>query len=91
MTPVRLIPAALRSQVKYSTTEPLHSREQKEKSVPNFRTFTVNRILLIFVTINILIKDHIFMSPNRRGGVHIDFGADPVGVGVSVGVSMTLS
>ena len=24
------------------------------------------------------------MSPNRRGGAHIAFGADPVGVGVRV-------
>ena len=28
--------------------------------------------------------------PHRRGGGHIVFGADPVGVGVSAGVSMTL-
>ena len=31
------------------------------------------------------------MSPNRRGGVHIVFGADPVCVGVSAGISMTFS
>ena len=29
--------------------------------------------------------------PPERGGTHIDFGADPVGVGVSVGVGVTLS
>ena len=29
--------------------------------------------------------------PHRREGGHIVFGADPVGLGVSVGVSMTLS
>ena len=27
------------------------------------------------------------MSPNLRGGEHIDFGADPVGVGISVTLS----
>ena len=34
-----------------------------------------------------------FMSPHRRGGGHIVFGVDPVGVGiiVGVGVSVTLS
>ena len=29
--------------------------------------------------------------PHRRGGGHIVFGADPVGIGVSVGVGVTLS
>ena len=29
--------------------------------------------------------------PHRRGGRHIVFGVDPVGVGVSIGVSVTLS
>ena len=29
--------------------------------------------------------------PHRRGGGHTVFGADPVGVSVSVGVNMTLS
>ena len=29
--------------------------------------------------------------PHRRGGGHIVFGADPVGVGVSVGFSISVS
>ena len=32
-----------------------------------------------------------FYAPHRKGGGHIIFGANPVGVGVSVGVSVTLS
>ena len=31
------------------------------------------------------------MTPHQRGGGHIVFGMDRVGVGVSVGVSVTLS
>ena len=31
------------------------------------------------------------MSPNLRGGGHIDFGADPVGVSVGVDVDVILS
>ena len=34
MTPVRLEPAALRSRVKHSTTEPLRSQEHVEKIIP---------------------------------------------------------
>ena len=30
------------------------------------------------------------VSPNERGGGHIVFGADPIGVGVSVGIGVTL-
>ena len=38
----------------------------------------VNRvILLLFLTLQIF-----FMSPNRRGGGHVVFGADSVGVGM---------
>ena len=33
----------------------------------------------------------IIMSPHRRDGGHIVLGADTVGVGVSVGVGVTLS
>ena len=32
-----------------------------------------------------------YYVPHRRGGGHIVFDTDPVGVGVSIGVSMTLS
>ena len=31
------------------------------------------------------------MSTNLRGEGHIDFGADPIGVGVGFGIGMTLS
>ena len=34
---------------------------------------------------------HLNYVPHRRGGGHIVFGADPVGVGVSVSVGVTLS
>ena len=30
-----------------------------------------------------------FYVPHRRGGGHIVFGVDPVGVGVSVGVTLS--
>ena len=35
-------------------------------------------------------KKTIIMSPNLRGGGYIDFGADPVGVGVCVVVNFSL-
>ena len=44
VTPVRLEPTALQSQVKHSTTEPLCSLWQKEKKNWNFETLTVHLI-----------------------------------------------
>ena len=33
----------------------------------------------------------LIMSPTPKGRGHIDFGANPVGVGLSVGIGITLS
>ena len=32
----------------------------------------------------------VYYVPHRRGGGHVVFGADPVGVGVSIGVGVSV-
>ena len=46
VTPVRLEPAALRSRVKHSTTEPLRSLEKKKKKKKNIHNSTSNLYVL---------------------------------------------
>ena len=58
-------------------------------------TFSSNKITVIAFTDltlhNYGDKISVNYVPHRRGGGHIVFGADPVGVGVSVSVGVTLS
>ena len=52
--------------------------------------------VFLFINTFFNIKVHcklLYMSPHRRGGGHVVFGVDPVGVGISTGIgfSVTLS